>query len=1068
MKPSSNRPLARVLTGLLALSISFFLPTVQQLTAQVAVNSAMSLEEYVNDVLLGTGIEASNITFTGSPVQIGHVTGLEGTDFPIDEGLMLSTEVANNIAEENCQQDQSTIEDGLEVSGDADLLNIANSVPGLIGQNFVVNSVNDICAIEFDFVATGDTIKFNYVFGSDEYLEWVNSTYNDIFGFFLSGPGLNGPYASPAGFPNGSINLAEVPDSDPQLAITISSVNDVMNPEYYIDNNGNDIVCQDGYTVVLEAVSVVECGETYHIKLAIADGSDTALESIVILESGSFESNSVVQVDLSIDVGGPDSEVMYEDCGEAVLTFTRPIETILDIEEMVIIDYSQSVGINGVDFTLLPDTIIFAPGVSVVSFPLDAFEDGIVEGAEIVIFEILNLAACNGSGVTSYFEFTIMDEPEPLVVDGFETTICVGDSVVMLPEISGGYGNFHYDWDCNPGFDDSPYTVYPDADFDCIVTVSDTCGMASDQGEFNIIVEEYPELTVEILGGDVELSCNGGQDLIALAEGGNPPYIWYWEIQDGGMAWGWENSLFLSSWLGATEVHVFVEDACGFTATFMINVTLDVPELTIELDESYPVQCNVPFTIMAEAQGGEPWLNYTWVEGFNWLGFDAELNWTTDTDMNVEVQVNDACGQTAFASTLIEVISEPLEISLPDTLTGPCTEVFNLVPQIDNGSGVYFYQWTQNFVPVGNDASYGYQSDYPASIQVVVTDNCQAEGTALTYINVVNPPLEIGLPDSVFASCVDLTAFTVDIISGAGNYAFTWEVSDSIYSNLPSINVQSFATVGIDVEVADGCGGEAGASSVLVIPNNPMSMEVSADTVICRGGGLVLQVSAEGGEGGFVYEWPGIPAFGTDQFTSPSYSTNYPVYVTDICGETMTQTVSVGVEYVYSDFYTSYVTDTEIEFIATPEPACDNCEFFWNFGDGATSYEMHPTHAYDGMGDYLASLRVTNPLGCTDSAYTLVTGPVLLYIPTAFTPNNDGINDAFKVVITDVVEYEISIFNRWGELVFQSVNPDEVWIGNNMNSGEHYVPNGIYSYRVKWKGARTDAEEFSGSIELMR
>ena len=411
MKPSSNRPLARVLTGLLALSISFFLATVQQLAAQVEVNSAMSLEEYVNDVLLGTGIEASNITYTGSLVQIGHVTGLEGTDFPIDEGLMLSTEVANNIAEENCQQDQSIIEDGLEVSGDADLLNIANSVPGLIGQNFNVNSVNDICAIEFDFVATGDTIKFNYVFGSDEYLEWVNSQYNDIFGFFLSGPGLIGPYASPAGFPNGSINLAEVPDSDPQLAITISSVNDVMNPEYYIDNNGNDIICQDGYTVVLEAVSVVECGETYHIKLAIADGSDTALESIVILESGSFESNSVVQVDLSIDVGGPDSDVMYEDCGEAILTFTRPIETILDIEEMVIIDYSQSVATNGVDFTLLPDSIIFAPGVSVVSFPLDAFEDGIVEGPEIVIFEILNLAACNGSGVTSYFEFTIMDEP---------------------------------------------------------------------------------------------------------------------------------------------------------------------------------------------------------------------------------------------------------------------------------------------------------------------------------------------------------------------------------------------------------------------------------------------------------------------------------------------------------------------------------------------------------------------------------------------------------------------------------------------------------------------------------
>jgi hypothetical protein len=109
-----------------------------------------------------------------------------------------------------------------------------------------------VCAIEFDFVATGDTVRFNYVFGSDEYLGWVNSQYNDIFGFFLSGPGINGPYADNA------INLAEVPDTDPQLAITISSVNDVTNSAYYIDNPApHDILCQNGYTTRLTAESDV-------------------------------------------------------------------------------------------------------------------------------------------------------------------------------------------------------------------------------------------------------------------------------------------------------------------------------------------------------------------------------------------------------------------------------------------------------------------------------------------------------------------------------------------------------------------------------------------------------------------------------------------------------------------------------------------------------------------------------------------------------------------------------------------------------------------------------------------
>jgi len=273
-------------------------------------------------------------------------------------------------------------------------------VPGMIGQTFNVSSVNDVCILEFDFIATGDTVKFNYIFGSDEYLEWVNSSFNDIFAFFLSGPGLAGPYEDNA------VNIASVPETDPALPVTVSSVNDQINDEYYIDNFNNDNICQDGYTQKLEAISVVQCGETYHIKLAIADGTDTALESIVILEAGSFSSNSVVQVDLSIDVGGPENDIMYEDCGEALLTFTRPLETVLEIEEMVIIAYGGD-AINGVDYTFLPDTIIFAPGVESISFLVDAFEDGIAEGTEWVQFEILNLAACNGGGLVSYFEFFI-------------------------------------------------------------------------------------------------------------------------------------------------------------------------------------------------------------------------------------------------------------------------------------------------------------------------------------------------------------------------------------------------------------------------------------------------------------------------------------------------------------------------------------------------------------------------------------------------------------------------------------------------------------------------------------
>ena len=153
-------------------------------------------------------------------------------------GLVLSTDHATHLSDPGCNDMQACL-GCLGLGTDADLLNVANSVPPLIGQTFSVSSVNDLCILEFDFEAGGDSISFNYVFGSDEYLTYVNTQYNDIFAFFISGPGISGPFASPAGFPDGAVNIAEVPDSDPQLPVTISSVNNVTNVEYYINNPGN-------------------------------------------------------------------------------------------------------------------------------------------------------------------------------------------------------------------------------------------------------------------------------------------------------------------------------------------------------------------------------------------------------------------------------------------------------------------------------------------------------------------------------------------------------------------------------------------------------------------------------------------------------------------------------------------------------------------------------------------------------------------------------------------------------------------------------------------------------------
>lgn len=1030
--------------------------------SQVLVDQSLTPEEYVNDILLGSGIQASNITFIGSIIQLGHMTGGAGTDFPLDAGIVLSTADAANI---QLPDGFANVPFGEGVSGDPDLLSIANSVPPLIGQSFTVNSVNDLCILEFDFVATGDTMKFNYSFGSDEYLEWVNSQYNDIFAFFLSGPGITGPYDSPAGFPDGAVNIAQLPETDPALPVTISSVNDQINSAFYIDNVANNMIAIDGFTVKLEAVSQVECGGTYHIKLAIADGSDTALESIVILEAGSFESNAVVEVNLVIDVGGPEADTMFEDCGIATLTFTRPLETIIDIEEMVLISY-QGTAENGIDYTLLPDTLIFAPFETTIVFSIDAFEDGLPEGIETVNLEILNLAACNGGGLTSYFSFFIADEPDPLVVEGYMEEMCIGDTIDIEPIITGGYGNFNFDWSTT---ETTPFiSVSPLITTTYSVIVSDTCGMPSDDADITIEVLDLPPLEVSIDNGNLLLNCGDFVQVTATANGGDGVYSnWSWYNEDGDNLFGFGNSMFYSTWQGANEIYVEVQDGCGFTATDMIEVELNVPELFVEIDEEETVLCNENFMLFPNVSGGQAPYFYNWYVNGVWMDWQAFFNYSTSEDVTITVDVQDNCGQSISIDIAVVVDSPPVEIDMVDEMTGSCITVFDIIPNITSGSGGYDYSWTENGSGLGLGATLVYQSDITVVIDLVVNDQCGQSGTDQITINIVNPPLIVELGDAIDASCLDNTEVFAEILDGSGDYVYTWYVDEEEIGQGTSTTWQSFETFDLIVEVTDGCDGFGQDTVTINIPDIPLELTLSADTAICLGGAAELLVEAIGGEDGFVYFWTELETYGQTANVDPLMTSSYEVTATDICGLSIVGVINVEVQSMNVGYITTYITETDVQFTSAEEPPCDDCLFIWDFGDGTGSVESDPFHEFDGLDDYPVSLTVVNAIGCNDMAFSTIMAPPLLYIPNAFTPNNDGINDVFQVIGDQLLRYEIIIFNRWGEMVFQSEDVQEAWIGNYQGS-DYYVPNGTYTYVAKIKGINKDAMEKIGTITVLR
>jgi outer membrane protein OmpA-like peptidoglycan-associated protein len=154
----------------------------------------------------------------------------------------------------------------------------------------------DAASLEFDFTTELETVQFNFFFGSEEYTEYVNSEFNDVFAFFISGPG----YGSPK-------NLAIVPKN--KAPITVNTVNHIYNRSNYLDNNPFDRLGHlqrdkmpslypdllrnyeyDGFTTLLTAEARVKPGAVYHIKITIADVSDSRYDSGVFLEASSFTS----------------------------------------------------------------------------------------------------------------------------------------------------------------------------------------------------------------------------------------------------------------------------------------------------------------------------------------------------------------------------------------------------------------------------------------------------------------------------------------------------------------------------------------------------------------------------------------------------------------------------------------------------------------------------------------------------------------------------------------------------------------------------------------------------------
>lgn len=426
----------------------------------IKINNSLSPEVLVQDVFVnGACKNISKIRFIGNRAGIGFFEGGKPS-IGLEKGIILSTGNVKNAEGPNHKRDITT--DFGDVSSDVDLVKLATG------------PVFDVVGIEFDFVPLDSFVNFRYVFASDEYCEYVGEKFNDVFGFFVSGPGINGS------FNNKGENAALVPGSN--AFVSINTINSSQNSLFYTDNMHPDDAARcnrtwvnnpnqeniqyDGFTRPLTAVlKLIPC-QTYRIRLLVADVSDGKFDSAVFLEAESFNIGGGAKLNGS----SPDeAQIIEEGCNNGFFRLNRLNAVNLQQPLIVKIKVSKdSKAKEGVDFERLPKEITIPENKTFVDLPIFTVLDNEDEGLEELILELDFPCAC----IADTARLFIKDVSK--LRNGLKNvTFCLGDTLTINVNPIGGVPPYSFLW--GNGLRTSEIKFIPPKDTFLVLNVSDNC-----------------------------------------------------------------------------------------------------------------------------------------------------------------------------------------------------------------------------------------------------------------------------------------------------------------------------------------------------------------------------------------------------------------------------------------------------------------------------------------------------------------------------------------------------------------------------------------------------------------
>lgn len=840
------------------------------------------------DRLVGQGVTFSNAVFLGAGSYNGSTAGNKGiftgagTIIGIQSGIIFSTGNAMWAYGPNTLSAMSVV---TNTPSDPTLATIATG------------TLYDAVGVQFDFVPESNYIEFKYVFSSEEYNEYVNGGYNDVFGFFVTS-------LSSDGYGYADKNIAIVPGTT-ATTVAIDNINNGnasagatgAGPcEYcslYRDNAaGSYNVEYDGFTAVLTAFCNVQPCANYRMKIVIGDVGDQVYDSAVFLEEGSFTSPVIdnVQVSYSNPSAGSNSNAI-EGCSNA--NFLLGLSGITPMSRNIPITFSGT-AVYGTDYTTSPDIsgtwntlyanqyyMTIPAGSSTTNLtviPLTDADAG--EGTETATLTIQSNLC--GAPVYNSASITILDNTTTFsgAVSPSASTICVGNSVNLDFTPTGGQTPFTYSW--SSGQSTSGIIANPPSSQPFNITVTDACGtvaVASAQ------VDVYPVPAGSAVP-NAQTICSGETSGITLTTG-YPGSSFIWTVATTGNVVGQsaDNGATINQTLtnnGTTDAvvtYTVIPSANGCSGNpYDVNVTVQPHPLAYNVTGGGAF-CPGSAGIAVGLDGSETGINYN-------IYVDGVLNSTVaGTGSAISSALINSLGN-------VTVVAQNTTTGCTFDMIGSATISHSMIPAFDNitvsnvvscvspdgsitvtaGGTVAPYNYSINGGSLGtNNVFTGLNTGF-YSLQIQDANGCIADSTgiqltsttgpSITAIDLVHNLCPAGLIGEINITATPGVEYSIDngATYGSGN----------VFSNLLA------GTYYVLVRDAGGC-----IASQQVVINGPAAFEVTENitNMVCGTPGSA-SVSVQGGTNPYTYVWSHDPLNTTFTANNLTQGTYY-VTITD-------------------------------------------------------------------------------------------------------------------------------------------------------------------------------------------